>query len=192
MSGDASSSHENYRQSWFIYTQLALISLIADLIAWDGDVNAICYEKLHFFVCSFLNKLFPNQSSILNRAPLLPKLSHDDVIKYKHFPLYWPFVRGIHRSPVNSPHKGQWRGALIFSLIGGWMNDWVNNREAGDLRRYRAHYDVSVMVGPDQNGCHLTDDIAWMKIISTIWYSVGDMFKTIFLRNVRNMNQISH
>ena len=32
---------------------------------------------------------------------------HDDVIKWKHFPRYWPFVRGIHRSPVNSPHKGQ-------------------------------------------------------------------------------------
>ena len=42
---------------------------------------------------------------------------HDDVIKWKHFPRYWPFVRGIHRSPVNSPHKGQWRGALMFSLI---------------------------------------------------------------------------
>ena len=42
---------------------------------------------------------------------------HDDVIKWKHFPHYWPFVRGIHRSPVNSPHKGQWRGALMFSLI---------------------------------------------------------------------------
>ena len=40
-----------------------------------------------------------------------------DVIKWKHFPRYWPFVRIIHRSPVNSPHKGQWRGALIFSLI---------------------------------------------------------------------------
>ena len=47
--------------------------------------------------------------------------------------------------PVNSPHKGQWRGALIFSLICVWINGWVNNREAGDLRRYRAHYDVSVM-----------------------------------------------
>ena len=34
-------------------------------------------------------------------------LSHDDVIKWKHFPCYWPFVQGIHRSPVNSPHKGQ-------------------------------------------------------------------------------------
>ena len=63
----------------------------------------------------------------------------------KHVSRYWPFVWGIHRSPVNSPHKGQWCGALMFSLICGWINDWVNNREAGDLRRYRAHYDVTVM-----------------------------------------------
>ena len=47
--------------------------------------------------------------------------------------------------PVNSPHKGQWRRALIFSLICAWINDWVNNREAGDLRRHRGHYDVIVM-----------------------------------------------
>ena len=32
---------------------------------------------------------------------------HDDVIKWKHFPRYWPFVWGIHQSTVNSPHKGQ-------------------------------------------------------------------------------------
>ena len=70
---------------------------------------------------------------------------HDDVIKWKHFPRYWPFVRGIHRSPVNSPHKGQWRRALMFSLICVWINGWVNTHEAGDLRRYRAHYDVTVM-----------------------------------------------
>ena len=69
---------------------------------------------------------------------------HDDVIKWKHFPRYWPFVRGIHRSPLNSPHKGQWRGALMFSLICVWINGWVNNGEAGDLRRYSAHYDVIV------------------------------------------------
>ena len=74
-------------------------------------------------------------------------IDHDDVIKWKHFPRYWPFVRGIHRSPVNSPHKGQWRGALMFSLICVWINGWVNNREAGDLRCYRAHYDVSVITG---------------------------------------------
>ena len=71
---------------------------------------------------------------------------HDDVIQLKHFPRYWPFVRGIHRSPVNSPHKGQWRRALMASLICAWINGLVNNREAGDLRRHVAHYDVTVML----------------------------------------------
>ena len=47
--------------------------------------------------------------------------------------------------PVNSPHKAQWRGALMFSLICVWINGWVNNREAGDWRRHRGHYDVNVM-----------------------------------------------
>ena len=47
----------------------------------------------------------------------------------KHFPRYWPFVRGIHRSPVNSPHKEQWRGALVFTLICTRINGWVNNLE---------------------------------------------------------------
>ena len=71
---------------------------------------------------------------------------HDDVIKWKHFPRNWRFVRGIHRFPVISPHKGQWSGALIFfSLICVWINGWVNNHEAADLRRCRAHYDVTVM-----------------------------------------------
>ena len=70
---------------------------------------------------------------------------HDDVIKWKHFPRYWPFVRGIHRSPVNSPHKGQRRGALMFSLISAQINGWADNREAGDLRRIRLHYDDTVM-----------------------------------------------
>ena len=70
---------------------------------------------------------------------------HDDVMKWKHFPRYWPFVRGIRRSPGNSPHKGQWRGALKFYLICAWINVWVNNRVAGDLRHHRGHYDVIVM-----------------------------------------------
>ena len=45
---------------------------------------------------------------------------YNDVIRRKHFSRYWPFVRGIHRSPVNSPHNGQWRGALVFCLIFAW------------------------------------------------------------------------
>ena len=70
---------------------------------------------------------------------------HDDVIKWKHFPLYWPFVWVIHQSPVNSPHKGQWRGTLMFSLICACTNGWVNNRDGGDLRRHCDRYDVTVM-----------------------------------------------
>ena len=61
---------------------------------------------------------------------------HDDVIKWRHSPRYWPFVRGLHRSLVNSSHKDQWRKALMFSLIYAWINGWVNNREAGDLWRH--------------------------------------------------------
>ena len=72
--------------------------------------------------------------------------NYDDVIKWKHFPRYLPFVQGIHRSPVNSPHKGQWCGALMFSLICVWINRGVSNSEAGDFRRHRAHYDVIVMI----------------------------------------------
>ena len=61
------------------------------------------------------------------------------------FPCNWPFVWGIHQSPVNSPHKGQWHGALVFSLICASTNDWVNNRDAGDLRCHCAHNDVTWM-----------------------------------------------
>ena len=95
----------------------------------------------------------------------LKNMDQDDVIKWKHIPRYWPFVRVIHRSL----HKSHWRGALMFSLIfasiNGWVNNrykrpvtssfdvfcawincWENNREAGDLRRHRAHYDVIVII----------------------------------------------
>ena len=44
----------------------------------------------------------------------------EDVIKWKHFPRYWPFWRGIFRSPVDSAHKDQLCGAFIFSLICTW------------------------------------------------------------------------
>ena len=53
---------------------------------------------------------------------------------------------GIHRPPVNSPHKGQWRVAFMPSLICAWRNNWVNTRHGGDLTRHRTHYDVTVVV----------------------------------------------
>ena len=65
--------------------------------------------------------------------------------KWKHFPHYWPFVQGIHWSPVNSPLKGQWLEALMFPFICTWTNGWVNNQDAGDLRRHHAHHDITTM-----------------------------------------------
>ena len=67
---------------------------------------------------------------------------HDDVIQRKHFSRYWPIVRGIHRSSVNSPHKGRWRGLWCFLSSEPGR---VNNRKSGDLRCHRAHYEVIVM-----------------------------------------------
>ena len=106
-------------------------------------------NQYSFVGTDVLRIAYPNSRRMLFflgiHSVFLWSLPHDDVIKRKQFQLYWPFVQGIHRSSVNSPHKGQWRGALLFSLICAWTNSWVNNRDAGDLRRHRAHYYVNVM-----------------------------------------------
>ena len=91
---------------------------------------------------------------------------HDDVMK--HFPRYWLFAQGIHRSPVNSSHQGQWRGPLMFSLICVWRNGWVNNREAGDLRCHHAHYDVIVMLFTHvvmRGGVQPTEQRCWWRLL---------------------------
>ena len=72
----------------------------------------------------------------------------------------------IHRSPVNSPHKGQWRGALMFSLICIWINGLVNNREAGDLRCHHSHYDITIMCGDCWGHC--------------VWSSLHEVIVTAF------------
>ena len=92
-------------------------------------------------------------------------LCHDDAIKWKHFPPYWPFVRGIHRWPMNSPHKGQWRGALIFSSLCARINGSENNGDAGDLRRHRTHYDVTAM--QKNMVCSITTTMIFKRKTST-------------------------
>ena len=82
-------------------------------ICWPDDVTQTgqwlnCYRRPMWY-------RDVNKESV--KSPYNWSFSHNDVIKWKHVPRYWPFVRGIHRSPVNSSHKGQWRGALMFSLI---------------------------------------------------------------------------
>ena len=105
-----------------------------------GGASQVEHQSLH----ELKKNRTESDVSLCCRLEAEPPLFHNNVIKWKHFLRYWPFVRGI-RSPMNSPHKGQWREALMFSLICTWINEWVNNREAGDWRCHRAHYDVTVM-----------------------------------------------
>ena len=111
--------------------------------AWSQNFTEY-FERIHNKICILRGANSLKNYNMLKLWHL--KSYHDDVIKWKHFPRYWPFVRGIHRSPVNSPHKGQRRGALMFTLICARINGWVNNREAGDISRYCNHYDVIVML----------------------------------------------
>ena len=79
---------------------------------------------------------------------------NDDVIKRKHFHVTGPLC-GEFTGHRWIPLKCQWHEALMFSLICAWTNSWVHNREAGDLRHRRAHYDVTVMY--------------WQRSITCIW-----------------------
>ena len=92
---------------------------------------------------------FSKFCDIMIELELIPQ--HDDVIKWKHFPCHWPFVRRIHRSPVNSPHKRQVTRSFDVFFHLRLNKRLINTREAGDLRRYHAHYDVIVMISSQRD-----------------------------------------
>ena len=125
-----------------------LIALLS--LAWSQFITDMVFSM---YMCTQFG-LFGEVKSMSN---VLIHVIHDDVIKWKHFPRYWPFVRAIHRSPVNSPHKGQWRGALMFPLIYAWINGGANNCEAGDLRRHYLLY----LPG---NNITVTSKLAWWRL----------------------------
>ena len=105
-------------------------------------------------------------------------LIHDDVIKWRHFPRYWPFVRGIHRSRWLPRTKASDAEILMFSLIYAWINDWVNNREAGDLRRHRGHCDVNVMLKgpiPTSPASQMTGSLLVTWLLTKFHLSPGDI-----------------
>ena len=138
------------------------------------------FQNVSFIINKYVGKL-NNCNKKLNQTPndwgettlSAESITKHDVTKWKHFPCYWPFVR-----PVTRPVTGQWRGALVFSLIYAWTNGWANNRDASDLRRHRAHYDVPVMVIPEgmaKIGRRLTTTIhkttiSSQQTVSTIQY----------------------
>ena len=111
-------------------------------------VYFIVDSHIHVHVVSLLHMTCINRNiQALNGTFIAIVVNkYDDVIKWKHFPRYWQFVLGNPQWPVNLSHKGQWRGALMFSLICAWINGLVNNREVCVLRRHRTHYGVAVMI----------------------------------------------
>ena len=85
---------ENFNDSLYYWTDTVSI--------WDTNgqlviVVAVFAGEIHFLslICKVLDK----------RIWIWSKHLYNGVIKWKTNPRYWPFVRGIHRSPVNSPHK---------------------------------------------------------------------------------------
>ena len=107
-------------------------------------------------------------------------------------------------SPVNSPHKGQWRGALMFSLICARINGWVNNCEAGDSRRHRAHYYVIVMsvklfcrvdvylMKPTANYAKSSNACAVKGFSQTLSNSKRNVVWQFFVRNEGDITLIIH
>ena len=100
---------------------------------------------------------------------------------------------------VNSPHKGQWRGTLMFSLICAWISSWVNNREAGDLRCYCAHYDINVMNAFESNR-HITIKVnnyittcthcCWVNSLASSGIQRKSSWLSVILNKWRNALQL--
>ena len=95
-------------------------SIIYEYFTWHIKLNYALYIK-HSVNCMtkwHVQSAIPGSPRSACRFHYLwfIMIRHDNVIKWKNFPRF-PFVRGIHQSPVNSSHKGLWRGALMFSLI---------------------------------------------------------------------------
>ena len=83
------------------------------------------------------------------------------------FPALLTLCAGNSSVTGHSPHKGQWRGALMLSLIWIWTNGWVNNPDSGDWRRHRAHYDVTVM---NINRCSIRFLCSILTPFQRSWY----------------------
>ena len=133
-----------------VYQILYYLTILSGISNKERPPHWFCYWSL----CHLVFATWHTSKTYTAKLTQWPDFSeHDDATKWKPFPRYWPFVRGIHRSPVKSPHKVQWRGVLMFSLILAWTNGWINNRKAGDLRRHRAHCDVTVMKYEYRQSC---------------------------------------
>ena len=118
---------------------------------------------------------------------------HDNVIKWTHLPRYWPFVRGIHRSPVDSTHRGQWRGALMFSLICARTRCFLwfapEQKVEETIETAVIYYDVTVVVWPIYvNSLRAELYAAWM---SYLWQSNPALYES-FWRHIHSYIQYNY
>ena len=139
---------------WYEFPRM-LLTHLTNTAHWKYFTHNWCY------ICFWFPKRYYNTGHEL--PVYLPM--HGYVIKWKHFRRYWPCMW-----PVNSPHKGRWRESLMFSLICAWTEDWVNKRDAGDLKRHCAHYDVTVMPIPYYNTGYESHILSPMKPNHTLAY----------------------
>ena len=151
------------RPTWYVYVSLSsvffwvMIDIRYGIGIWALLHNFVGVDDLIFRYPWYVYVLpvemghydTDKQWGLNIKNPIMMTSSYGNIFRVTGWPLVW----GIHRSPVNSPHKGQWRRALMFSLIWAWTNSWANNREACDLRRQRAHYDVTVMIPQTTFSC---------------------------------------
>ena len=139
-----SSANQGWQYNWEIFDHKSspLDSQKINGMVWYGIYLYIQPSILHM-------KLDPNSITGLITRPSAQHKRQSICPWWRHqmgaFSALQALCVGNSPVPMNSPHKGQGRGALMF-FICAWINDWVNNREAGDLRRYCGHYDVSVML----------------------------------------------
>ena len=134
--------------SWYTYHLITAFNRTT-----DGNFSCFIGHRSQFVIEHIAGLEQDCGNSIGNALELLQSCVRPSIWYIIHLSLSWcgsnlmtSSNKNIFRVPgTNSPHKGQWRGALMFALICVWINGWVNTREAGDLGRHRAHYDVTVV-----------------------------------------------
>ena len=168
--------------------QYALYKLIfPSHIMWK---NIVWHENIKTLAYHWRNSILNKWNTCGNRSTLrLQMLSHKIDISnpWRHqmetFSGSLTFERGIHRWPLNSPHQGLWRRAFMFSLICAWTKGWVNNRDASDLRRHHAHYDITVRH-------HVDSMITGVPGNKAMWWNQNfwTMFKSKLFVSLQNNN----
>ena len=107
------------------------------IISINHLIFSLQYNVYVFLMIPFTSNNWLRWWFDLDQKTVMMNNIHVDISWWRHrmetFSALLAICAGIHRFLVNSPHKGQWRGALMFSLLYVWIYGWVNSREAGDL-----------------------------------------------------------